>query len=490
MSLSTLKPRKRPKYGTAKTKPATSSESSPVLNDSSLGGQTFPPVFSTLTINDLSDDALIHIFEYFSLQEILSIFRPVCTRWESAVGSFCAPRRSLKLFQVGTYVTYFGREVSIYSPAHYARLRLRPAGSDHDLVLSGTFNAESCRLFQRLFPQIKSLLIEDNGTIFPHLSTLLNGWPDLVTFSLHGFLPVGSAKKQQRHLYEALGRQSQLRHLDLLCSGLYGIHSSLKVMAPVLGRLEHFSALVRNTPIKDYFLSALTPSCTSLRLENFPKVHLLASYMKPESFQAVTHLGVTKTKLSEAQLSSLCEAFPAVIDLTLEWGIVSKQFSLRFSHIVTQLSKLPTLEVLRLQLPYELVREEVLRKSPATCPTVRQLTLPVTMTTDFGKVIQSRSLYVFLADAFPNLQELTVYTTNTCKSTADYEVERAMRPRLLQYVESLWPRGQLRSFTVEEPLEPFGRHKEAYLVRQHRYRTVNPSAGYAAAARAGHHQLF
>lgn len=200
---------------------------------------------SSCTIEHLSDDALLHLFAYFPLYHLIRTFRLVCNRWNATVGIHCSSKRTLKLFQFdpdytfSRKPTFFGRNLFLWPPAQSSRLRLRPVGLDHDLVVGLKFNAFSCQLLHRLFPFIVCLLIEDYGLFLPHLATLLSGWPTLGSFSLLGRLPSGSAKEQQVQLYSALGRQMQLCNLDLLADGLLGASSSMKLMAPLLGRLEH-----------------------------------------------------------------------------------------------------------------------------------------------------------------------------------------------------------------------------------------------------------
>lgn len=446
---------------------------------------------STCTIEHLSDDALLHLFAYFPLYHLIRTFRLVCQRWNATVGIHCASKRSLKLFQFdpdynfSCNPTFFGRNLFLWPPAQYTRLRLRPIGLDHDLVVGSKFNDFSCHLLHRLFPCIVDLLIEDYGLFLPHLATLLSGWPTLGNFSLLGRFPSGTAKEQQVQLYGALGRQMQLCHLDLLADGLLGASSSMKLMAPLLGRLEHFSARIRNSRLKDTFLSALGPSCTSLRLDNFPSVHHLSSYLKPDLFSSVTVLGITDTKFTQEQVAFLADTFDRLSDLTLDWGRPYKGLRLRFGDIVRQLSKLAYLSTLRLKLPYDFVYEFILTteqsfKSVSSCPSVRQLSLQVMMGVNAGRVIHVEKLYTFLAVAFPSLESLAVHTGHFIKSVADYTFERSMRSQVLQYTEALWPKEQLRSLSINESLEGLGRHKEAMLAWEDNFRRMSSNQrGYS-----------
>lgn len=161
---------------------------------------------------------------------------------------------------------------------------------------------------------------------------------------------------------------------------------------------------------------------------------------------------------------------------------MAKQLSL--VDLFRPLSKLTRLSVLRLRFPFLLLRkfQESLKRPPSSsrCPSVRQLTIQVTMSGKIGQAVQTRPFYVILAGAFPNLEDLSIYTTDCNKTVADYEEEQSMRPRLLAFTEELWSK-PLGRFNVEEPLEPFGRHKEEYLAQQERQRSFRPRRGYIVA---------
>lgn len=97
-----------------------------------------------------------------------------------------------------------------------------------------------------------------------------------------------------------------------------------------------------------------------------------------------------------------------------------------------------------------------------------------------GRVIQVEKLYTFLAVAFPSLESLTVHTGHCIKSVADYTFERSMRSQVVQYTEALWPKGQLRSLSINESFDGLGRHKEAMLACEDNFRKMNPNQrGYS-----------
>lgn len=143
--------------------------------------------------------------------------------------------------------------------------------------------------------------------------------------------------------------------------------------------------------------------------------------------------------------------------------------------IVRPLSKLTRLSVLRLKFYwsklsdfYEALPDSQPLPSPFSCPSVRQLTIQVDVIVSFEHQVHTRPLYVFLSKAFPNLEDLTVYWTDPYgKMPAHYATEREGQPEVTEYTKNLW-RQPLRSFSMEEPTDHFGRFKARFINRNNR----------------------
>lgn len=177
-------------------------------------------------------------------------------------------------------------------------------------------------------------------------------------------------------------------------------------------------------------------------------------------------------------LSFLVSGFPNLTHLTIEWDpYVSSLSNLYLDGMVKQLSALVHLSDLRIRRSFDWLFATFLfrsmssiKASSSPCPTVRHLSLQVLMENNaWLHSLADERLYAFLAFAFPNLDSLAIFLFHSITSREEYSVEGArdlasmrVRPKVEQYRETLWPKGQLRWLAIDEPLEEFGRHKEAY----------------------------